>query len=100
MYRNTRIIKLVLLYMSRKEIDPQTEKMGKSFSDKIKLERKKRELSQSELSSISRVPLDTLRSIENGRIKTPNVFIADRLVTALKGNLNKWLSEIKRENEL
>lgn len=85
--------------MSRKEIDPQTEKMGKSFSDKIKLERKKRELSQSELSSISRVPLDTLRSIENGRIKTPNVFIADRLVTALKGNLNKWLSEIKRENE-
>lgn len=86
--------------MSRKEIDPQTEKMGKSFSDKIKLERRKRDLSQSELSSISRVPLDTLRSIENGRIKTPNVFIADRLVTALRGNLNKWLSEIKRENEI
>lgn len=82
--------------MSRSKLDSETIKLGASFSLRIKRERERLELSQSELSNISKVPLDTLRSIESGRIVTPSVFIADSLVKALKGNLDKWLREIRR----
>jgi len=86
--------------MSRGKLDPKTVLLGESLSKKIKKERERLQLSQSQLSNISSVPLDTLRSIENGRIITPNVFIADNLVKALRGNLDKWLKEIRIQNGL
>ena len=86
--------------MARNKLDAQTLKLGISLSRKIKKERERLSLSQSQLSDISNVPLDTLRSIENGRIRTPNVFIADSLVKALKGNLDKWLREIRSQSEI
>lgn len=86
--------------MSRNKISDVTKRMGVSFSNKIKFERERLAMSQSKLSDLSKVPLDTLRSIENGRIYTPNVFIADSLVKALKGNLDKWMKEIRGEHGL
>ena len=100
MYSYTRIIELVFKYMSRGKLDSKTVLLGESLSKKIKSEREKLKLSQSQLSNISSVPLDTLRSIENGRIITPSVFIADNLVKALRGNLDKWLKEIRIQNGL
>lgn len=84
--------------MARKELNKITKDRGSYFAKRLKEERQKLEYSQSDLSRISNVPLDTLRSIENGRITSPGLFIAADLVHALKGNLDGWL-EIQKKRK-
>lgn len=77
--------------MARKELDKSTKVRGKTFARRLKEERERQEITQSDLSKKSNVPLDTLRSIENGRIATPGLFIAADLVRALDGTLDDWI---------
>lgn len=78
--------------MARSELDEKTKNKGAQFAKKLKRERQRENLSQSELSALANVPLDTLRSIENGRVHSPGLFIAADLVHALNGKLDDWLS--------
>lgn len=77
--------------MARSKIDPKIKERGMSFAKRLKEERENREMTQSELSARANIPLDTLRSIENGRTLSPGVFIAADLVHALNGNLDGWV---------
>ena len=77
--------------MARKEIDRSTKMRGETFARRLKKERERLDLTQGDLSKKSDVPLDTLRSIENGRISTPGLFIAADLVRALEGKLDEWI---------
>ncbi len=77
--------------MARNKIDPKIRERGLSFAKKLKQERENQDMTQSELSARANVPLDTLRSIENGRILSPGVFIAADLVHALDGELDGWV---------
>jgi len=85
--------------MARKEIDKRTILRSKDFAKKLRDARAAKDLSQSDLSFRSNVPLDTVRSIENGRIKSPGIFIAADLVHALDGRLDEWLSFDEREKK-
>ena len=79
--------------MARKQIDPKTRSRGISFAKRLKAEREKLSMSQSELSLQTGIPLDTIRSIELGRIVSPGVFVAADLVQALSGDLERWVHE-------
>ncbi len=79
--------------MARTKTDEITKERGISFSQKIKTQREKKNLTQRELSDRANIPLDTLRSIENGRVLTPSVFIAADLVHALDGKLDGWIDD-------
>ena len=82
--------------MARNKSNKETLKRGKEFSSKVKSARKERNWTQSVLSEKSKVPLDTIRSIENGRIYSPGLFVALDLINALGGSLQSWFKEIKR----
>lgn len=80
--------------MARTKVDEKTKERGMSFSQKLKVQREKKKLTQRELSELANIPLDTLRSIENGRVLAPSVFIAADLVHALDGKLDGWIVEL------
>ena len=80
--------------MARTKVDEKTKERGMSFSQKLKIQREKKKLTQRELSERANIPLDTLRSIENGRVLAPSVFIAADLVHALDGKLDGWILEL------
>ncbi len=83
--------------MARTKLDEKTKARGTSFSQKLKVQREKKRLTQRELSDRANIPLDTLRSIENGRVLAPSVFIAADLVHALDGKLDGWIVELKQD---
>jgi len=85
--------------MARTKVDQKTKERGLSFSQKLKDQREKKNLTQRALSDQANIPLDTLRSIENGRVLAPNVFIAADLVHALGGKLDGWLVELENESK-
>ncbi len=61
------------------------------------MEREKLSLSQSQMSLLTGIPVDTIRSIENGRILAPGLFTAADLVHALDGNLDQWIAKSKHK---
>lgn len=77
--------------MARSAQDPALIRRGKSLAKIIQTERVKRGFTQEGLAIESGIRIDTLRSIESGRIATPNVFIVADLAKTLGGDLNKWL---------
>ena len=77
--------------MARSKVDQKFKDRGISFAKRLKEERESKDMTQSELSVRANVPLDTLRSIENGRILSPGVFLAADLVHALDGKLDGWI---------
>lgn len=79
--------------MARSKVDQKFKSRGISFAKRLKKERENKNMTQSELSIRANVSLDTVRSIENGRVLTPGVFIAADLVHALDGKLDGWISE-------
>ena len=85
--------------MARKELDDATKIRGETFSRRLKKERERLDLTQGDLSRKSNVPLDTVRSIENGRILTPGLFIAADLVHALEGTLDEWIPTRSKDKE-
>ncbi len=82
--------------MARKELDTSVKKRGETFARRLKKERQRLSITQNDLSKRSNVPLDTLRSIENGRITSPGLFIAADLVRALDGTLDEWISPARK----
>ncbi len=85
--------------MARTKVDEKTKERGMSFSQKLKDQREKKKLTQRALSDRANIPLDTLRSIENGRVLSPSVFIAADLVHALGGKLDGWIIEMETESK-
>ncbi len=78
-------------YMPRKVLSEDIKKKGAELGRTVKSAREKLGLSQEQLAIKSDVRIETLKSIECGRVSTPNVFIISNLAVALKGDLNKWL---------
>ena len=81
--------------MSKKPINQSLRKRGIAFSKMLQKERRAKGLTQEQLGKNANVSLDTVRSIENGRVSAPGLFIAASLVEALNGDLSKWLKKIK-----
>lgn len=65
----------------------QTNKLG----IKIKKLRAKTGLSQDELARKADVAYTTLTKIETGVIKSPSVFVVEKIAKALKVNIEKFL---------
>ena len=72
------------------------EARGPNLPGGQRKERQDKKLGQSKLSDRSNVPLDTLRSIENGRVLSLGLFIAADLVYALNGRLDDCLKSKKK----
>lgn len=70
---------------------------GEKFGELLKEKRLEAGLKQSELSFRSLVPLDSIRSIECGRIKSPGLLISFMLTKALNEKLDVWLAKIETE---
>lgn len=85
--------------MARTKTDPISKERGQTFSKKLRIERERRSLTQRRLSEMSDVPLDTLRSIESGRILCPGIFVAIDLVHALGGNVSEWFKPNTRKKD-
>jgi transcriptional regulator with XRE-family HTH domain len=81
--------------MSKKPTSQKIRKQGIAFSKMLKKERQAKAFTQDQLAKKANVSLDTVRSMENGRIAAPGLFIAASLVEALNGDLSKWLKKIK-----
>ena len=81
--------------MSKKPIDIYIRKRGLAFSRILKEERKAQNHTQEQLAKMANVSLDTVRSIEHGRIANPGLFIAASLVEVLKGDLTEWVKRTK-----
>jgi len=82
--------------MARKELDSRIKNLGQKFAERLRRERQLVNLSQRELSEQANVPLDTVRSIENGRILSPGLFIAADLIRALNGKIDEWIPKRAR----
>lgn len=85
--------------MARSKNSDAVESFGKLFAKRLKSVRESKDIRQSELSAMTGISLDTIRSLEGGRIKSPGLYISYRLVNSLGGNLNKWLLEIEEAQE-
>ena len=77
-------------------ITENTDDFGKFFGELLRDKRNEAGFNQSELSFHSRVSLDTIRSIECGRIKSPGLLISSILVKALGGGMDEWLALIDK----
>lgn len=77
--------------MPRKQLSEKIKKKGIALGNTIQIARKKVGLSQEQLAIKAAVRVETLKSIECGRVSTPNVFIISDIAVALNGDLNKWL---------
>ncbi len=76
---------------NNKVVQSETEKFLTVFSNEIKKERKKQNISQEELAYFADVSVDTIRRYENGTIKNAGVGSAFKIATALKLSLdNLW----------
>lgn len=80
--------------MTRKKDSKDTKELSRLFADKLKHARIRSGLSQNELSHKSKISIDTIRSLECGRITSPSIFTSYTLVRCLGGNLGRWLKEI------
>ncbi len=83
--------------MARKKYTDEDKRLSKIFSERLKSERKSLDLSQDDLSKISNISIDTIRSLESGRIVAPSLFMANKIIQALNGDLSNWMSDIERE---
>tara|TARA_B100001971_G_scaffold213155_1_gene245577 strand:+ start:170638 stop:170892 length:255 start_codon:yes stop_codon:yes gene_type:complete len=83
--------------MSRAKNTEEQIKLAKLFSKRLKLERENMGLSQNELAMRTNISIDTIRSLEGCRIKTPGLFMAYKLVLALDGKIEEWLNEIDEQ---
>lgn len=77
--------------MARRNLDEKILKRGEKLARLIQKSRKSQGLTQEELAIKTRIRIDTLRSIESGRIHAPNVFLVADIAIALKEDLNEWL---------
>lgn len=82
--------------MPGKSNDPEMIEKSKALARLLKERREQKRLKQSDLSERSKVSLDTLRSIENGRSRAPGFFLTSALIHALDGNVEHWLAEIEK----
>jgi transcriptional regulator with XRE-family HTH domain len=83
--------------MARSKNTKEMKSFGKLFAERLKVAREQKDLRQSELSNLTGISLDTIRSLEGGRISSPGLYLSYRLVKGVGGNLNKWLGEIEKE---
>lgn len=88
----------IKIHMARSKVDQKFKDRGISFAKRLKEVRESKDMTQSELSVRANVPLDTLRSIENGRILSPGVFLAADLVHALDEKLDGWIDNMANKN--
>lgn len=70
---------------------------GKYFGKLLKSKREAHFINQSQLSFLSKVSVDSIRSIECGRISSPGLLVAFKLTRALGENLNDWLLLIEKK---
>ncbi|MGE4232048.1 MAG: helix-turn-helix domain-containing protein [Bacteriovoracia bacterium] len=83
--------------MAKKERSEHARNRGKEFGKRLRKVREQKDLSRNDLSKIADIPVDTISSIEGGRILSPGLFIAADLVHALEGNLNEWVKNQRRQ---
>ncbi len=79
--------------MPRTTLSNRAQQRGKNLAKKLSVARKKMGLTQAQLADHARISLDTLRSIENARVKVPGIFVIYDLSKVLKANLTDWLRE-------
>lgn len=84
--------------MTRSKNSEDTILRSQLFAERLKSERSRLNLSQSTLSINTEISIDTIRSLEGGRIQSPSLFLSYKLAKALGGNINTWMEEI--ENQL
>ena len=82
--------------MSRSKNSVKQIQLAKLFANRLKKAREKKGLSQNDLARETNISIDTIRSLENSRIKSPSLFMAFDLVSALDGSIEKWLIDIKK----
>lgn len=80
MYNNT---------MPRRQTSQEERAHGLSLGQAIKRCRERRSLSAAELAGLSRVSVDTVRSLECGRVPRPGFLTVARLATALGVSLDE-----------
>jgi len=69
---------------------------GKALGRVIQDARKAAGKSQAELARLSKVDLDTLRGIEQGRRASPSVFNVAALAAALGASMDTWITSSRR----
>jgi transcriptional regulator with XRE-family HTH domain len=75
----------------RKKLSAKSKKRGLQLAKLIKQAREENDWNQERLAKAASIGIDTLRSIECARIRTPNIFIVADLAKALGEDLNTWL---------
>lgn len=79
--------------MARSPLGPTTKRRGQRFSVKLQRARKSEGISREQLARRAGVSTETVRSIEEGKIVAPGLFVAADIVYALNGRLDEWLRD-------
>lgn len=79
--------------MARSPLSAESRQRGALLAQNLKAERERKRITQAELARRANVPIDTVRSIENGRVLVPGVFVIFDLSNALGADLTAWLQE-------
>ncbi len=80
--------------MTRRADTKEIKRLSSLLADKIKKRRIELNLSQEDLARKANVSVESIRSLEGGRLRSPSVFVSYRIAKCLKKNLNAWLNEI------
>jgi transcriptional regulator with XRE-family HTH domain len=75
--------------MSRRQTSQEVRAHGLSLGRAIKRSREEQSLSAAELAGLSRVSVDTVRSLECGRVPRPSFLTVARLAAALGLSLDE-----------
>lgn len=73
--------------MPRQGLSSRDTQRGKRLGQKIQTARRKRGLTQIRVAELARVPIDTYRAVEAGRIAGPSFFLIASIAAALQVDL-------------
>ena len=81
----------------RRANSPEEVLFGVEVGRALKRARQDRDLSGSNLSALSGVSIDAIRSIESGRIASPGLLVSSRMTRALSLSLDDLIADVQQE---
>lgn len=86
--------------VARPKTSPEDASFGHAIGQRIEAARTTAGLSQGKLAALTDVSVDTIRSLETGRISNPGLLVTVRLCSALGTRIGDLVTEALTESQL
>lgn len=86
--------------MARKPISPEDRKRGIALAERVQKLREQKLFTQTQLSAVSGVNIDTLRAIEGKKVPQPGIFTLSDIAEALGIEIQDLIPKRNERNQI